>query len=133
MVKGADLIEYAFGCRHPDTQAGSWSKAYVVFKRVQDEHITTAIFNNNMTYVQTTQSYKEAYDTYKSYKSKQGWQDMPNGDIERTANIDLSNVLVSLDELQKTVQNQQFQKEDFIAITIMFVFFGGFLKRMLLL
>lgn len=79
-------VEYAVGCRHPDTSVGDWDRAFVFCKRKGDNRVKVAMFMSGKDFIGDVGSYAEAYDNYQEL-IKEGWEPMNAMDIQKTAGI----------------------------------------------
>ena len=81
-----EKVEFVFGCRHPESNIGSWDRAMDVGKYVAQAGITLALFENGADLIGHLRSFKEARDEYTKFL-KQGWIPMTHEDIKKTAGI----------------------------------------------
>lgn len=81
-------LEYAFGCRHPESEEGSWDKAFVFGKCIGGDVITMAMFDNGKDFVGYVTSYAYAYEYYQKYIDD-GWRPMTAIDLQKTAGLTL--------------------------------------------
>lgn len=77
-------VQYACGCRHPDSEFGTSDKAFVVAK--SEDFITAAVFMDGKDYIGHPQSDEEAKEQYDAHVAD-GWVPMTNEDVVKTSGI----------------------------------------------
>ena len=100
-------IEFAFGCRHPDSKPYSVDQALIIAKPVESPSITSAFFQNGADFIGHPKNKEEAIKIYESLL-EQGWIPMTNLDMERTAGITIDeDTIVSINPNDKTTYHDR--------------------------
>jgi len=119
-------IEFAFGCRHKDSQKGSWDRAFVVVKEFGNPSITASYFDNGMDFIGHPKSVNQAIKDYNRYIEMKDWIRMNVTDIEKTSGVTINPDTA----ICPTMYNTNHQITKCIGATIILCIVIGFVGSM---
>lgn len=86
-------IEYAYGCRRPDTEPGTSDGVFIVAKEADTGNITSAIFENGVDYIGHPDSDEHAREHYDAHVAS-GHVKMTVEDVSKVSGIAVASIPV---------------------------------------
>lgn len=100
-------IEYAFGLRHPDSEEGSWDRAFVVCKLVGSSNISIVQFLNNTFFIHRSDNLNEALKIQNIAKKEGYKMRMTIEDINITCGFNIGeNAIINYNKLVSKKTNK---------------------------